>query len=89
MWAAFGAPDTVRNEILNVADDGPAAKAEIVAWVAEELGIARPRFNPEVVSARRALTPDRLISNAKAKAMLGWSPRFPTYREGYTALLRA
>jgi nucleoside-diphosphate-sugar epimerase len=29
------------------------------------------------------------VSNAKAKAELGWRPRYPSYREGIEAMARA
>jgi nucleoside-diphosphate-sugar epimerase len=84
--ACLAAPATVANEIFNVADDGPAHKAEIVAWLAVHLGVPSPRFTGEPASGRRALTPDRVISNAKLRATLGWVPRYPTFREGYASL---
>jgi nucleoside-diphosphate-sugar epimerase len=89
VWAAFNAPTEIRNEILNVADDGAATKMEIVSWIAAQRGIAVPRFTGEPASGRRSVTPDRVISNAKLKAMLAWAPRYPGFREGYAALLRA
>jgi nucleoside-diphosphate-sugar epimerase len=89
VWAAFGAPPEVRNEILNVADDGAATKAEITGWIAAQLSLPPPRFTGEPAAGRRAVTPDRVIANAKLKTLLGWAPRYPTFREGYAALLRA
>lgn len=89
IWAAFGAPPKVRNEIFNLADDGAARKAEITAWIATQLGLPPPRFTGEPAAGRRSVTPDRIIANGKAKAVLGWTPRYPSFREGYAALLRA
>ncbi len=43
VWAAFGAPPMVANEIFSVADDGAALK-EISAWLAARLGRPAPRF---------------------------------------------
>src|SRR5437763_3602048 len=51
--------------------------------LAGELGLPPPRFTGESGGPRRPVTPDRVISNAKAKAMLDWRPRYPTFREGY------
>jgi nucleoside-diphosphate-sugar epimerase len=70
-----------------VADDGAALKAEIVEWLARRIGVALPRFTGEPAMGRRAVTPDRVIANARAKAVLGWRPRFATFREGYENLL--
>ncbi|PTX91115.1 NAD-dependent epimerase/dehydratase family protein [Opitutus sp. ER46] len=84
----FGAPVDVRNQAFNVADDQPTRKAEVVTWLAAQLGCPMPRFSGTAAAGRTRLTPDRLISNAKLKAILGWRPRFPSYREGYQAILR-
>jgi hypothetical protein len=51
------------------------------------LGVPLPRFTGEPASGRRAITPDRIISNARAKAVLGWAPRYSTFREGCASLL--
>lgn len=87
VMACFLAPETVRNEIINLADDGPARKAELVSWLAARLDLPAPRFTGEPAGGRRAVTPDRLIANTKARALLGWAPRYPTFREGYESLL--
>ncbi len=85
--ACFQAPANVPSQVLNLADDGRARKAEIVRWLAERLEVAVPRFNSEPAGGRRAVTPDRVIVNDRAKAVLGWRPRFATFREGYGSLL--
>lgn len=82
IWACFAAPAEVRNEIFNVADDLPATKGELGAWLARELRVAAPRFTGEPAGPRRTLTPDRLIANGKLKARLGWRPRYASFREG-------
>ena len=88
---AFAAPPRWTNRIYNVADGAPAPKAEVVGWLAERLGRAPPRFGGGPGSARRefAAPPDRIISSARLRAELGWQPRYPTFREGYAALLSA
>lgn len=87
IWAAFDAPENVAGGVFNVADDGAAPKAEIVAFVAARLGRPAPRFTGEPAEGRRRVTPDRMIANDKLKRVLGWKPRYPTYREGYAAIL--
>ena len=91
VFAAFSAPVSLSGGIFNVADDAPAPKTEVVRWLAEQLGRPAPRFTGGAASARRgfASPPDRLISNAKLKAKLGWQPRYPSFREGYAAILSA
>ncbi|MBL9203298.1 MAG: NAD(P)H-binding protein [Opitutaceae bacterium] len=83
----FSAPLGVGNEALNLADDGAARKSEIIAWLAERLGVPPPRFTGAPAGGRRMMTPDRVIANARTKAVLGWRPAWPTFREGAASLL--
>lgn len=83
----LGAPEGMGRGIFNVADDHPAPKEEVVRWLATRLGLPVPAFSGEPAGTRRAVMPDRIIANGKLKAALGWSPRYPSYREGYESLL--
>jgi nucleoside-diphosphate-sugar epimerase len=89
--AAFTAPASVSDEIFNVVDDAPTPKIEVVRWIAAQLGRPAPGFTGGAASARHgfAAPPDRIISNVKLKSQLGWRPRYPSFREGFTALLSA
>ena len=87
IWLAFDASTAVRDRTFNVVDDAPSTKGEVTNWLAERIGVPSPRFTGAPGSGRRAVTPDRVILNGKLKKVLGWSPRFPTYREGYSDLL--
>jgi nucleoside-diphosphate-sugar epimerase len=89
VWAALEAPAEVSGGVFNVADDGAAPKVEITAWLAMKLGVPRPRFTGEPATGRRRVTPDRVIANDKIKRELGWRPVYPSYREGYAAILGA
>ncbi|MBC2690566.1 SDR family oxidoreductase [Pseudomonas kielensis] len=62
-------------------DDAPAPLAEVVAWLREYLGVTEWA---EDASVRR--TGSKRCSNARARA-LGWAPHYPSYREGYGAIL--
>jgi nucleoside-diphosphate-sugar epimerase len=84
--ACFDAPAEVRNEVFNVADDGAATKREVAEWLAARIGVRSPQFTGTAMAGRTAV-PDRIVVNAKLKDMLGWQPRFPTFREGYDSLL--
>ncbi len=76
----------------NVADDEPAAPGDVVAYAAELMGLPPP---PEVDFAEAVLSPmarsfyqgSRRIRNARIKSELGVALRYPTYREGLSALL--
>jgi nucleoside-diphosphate-sugar epimerase len=87
VWACFDAPASVANETFNVADDAPAKKREVAAWLAERLGLPEPRFTGEAAPGRRGITPDRTIVNERLKRVLGWQPRHPSFREGYASFL--
>lgn len=63
-------------------DDEPVPLHEVVAWLREQLGVSHWAAESTV---RRAGS--KRCSNARAKA-LGWTPRYPSYREGYSAILR-
>ena len=80
--------------IYNLCDDEPAANADVIAYAAELLGLPSP---PEVLLADAGLSPaaqrfyseSKRVSNARAKAELGWRLDFSTYREGLAAILAA
>ena len=80
--------------IYNLCDDAPAANSDVIACAAGLLGIEPP---PEVALADADLSPaamrfyaeSKRVSNARAKAELGWRPAYPTYREGLRAILAA
>lgn len=70
--------------IFNVADDRPVRQAEFYAWLSALLGLPPPREGPDAPS-RRGLTNKR-VSNQKIRA-LGWEPKYPSFEEGYAAVL--
>ena len=80
--------------IYNLCDDAPCPNSEVVGYAAALLGLAPP---PEVAlseaglaaSAQRFYAESKRVSNALAKAELGWRPAYPTYREGLAAILAA
>jgi len=85
VWARAAAGGS---DIFNIADEGEATKGEVVAWLAERLGVPMPRFTGLPAGGRRAVTPDRIIDATKAREQLGWRPRWRTFREGYAEVLR-
>lgn len=62
-------------------DDAPAPLAEVVDYLRGLLGVEHWAADAHV---RRAGS--KRCSNARARA-LGWVPRYPSYREGYAAIL--
>lgn len=76
----------------NLTDDEPAPADVVMAWTADQMGLPQPPevdwTDPEVSEGmRRFYLDNKRISNARAKAELGWRPRYPTYREGLAGLL--
>ena len=80
-----------KSGIYNVSDDQPASKAELVAWLADQLGQVPPLFDPEHVSPRLqrrgGRMPSRQISSSKFHEAFGWSPQYEDFRAGYRDLL--
>lgn len=78
----------------NLCDDEPAPNSDVIAHAARLLGMAPP---PEIrledanlsAAALRFYAESKRVSNARAKAELGWRPMYPTYREGLAAVLAA
>ncbi|WP_447754980.1 NAD-dependent epimerase/dehydratase family protein [Pseudomonas nicosulfuronedens] len=62
-------------------DNDPAALHDVVGWLREHLGVTHWA---EEQTVRRAGS--KRCSNARARA-LGWEPRYPSFREGYAAIL--
>jgi len=62
-------------------DDDPAALADVVNWLRGYLGVTEW---DDDASVRR--TGSKRCTNARAKA-LGWAPKYPSFREGYAAIL--
>jgi len=78
----------------NVADDLPCSQNAVIEHACRLLG--RP-FPPLQSLDEAGLSPmarafyaeNRRVANGKARRVLGWQPRYPTYREGLAALLAA
>ena len=78
--------------IYNVVDDEPAPAREWLPVLAETIGAKPPRHVPRWLAQLVAgeagvvlMTEARGASNAKAKRELGWTLRYPSWREGFRA----
>jgi nucleoside-diphosphate-sugar epimerase len=76
--------------IYNVVDDEPAAMRDWLPYFARLIGAKPPRKVPEWLARLTAgpaitawATSFPGASNAKARAELGWEPRYPSWREGF------
>ncbi len=80
--------------VFNFADDEPAASADVVVEAARLRGVEPPAPVPYAEAVQK-MSPmavsfwaeNRKVANAKTKAALGLSWRYPTYREGLAAIL--
>ena len=87
--AALAAP---AGRIYNVTDDEPAPMSVWLPAFADALGAPRPK---RVAGWVRSLRHDRGVtrwlesmrgaSNTRARAELGWAPRYPSWREGFVS----
>ena len=74
-------------------DDEPAPADVVMEGAARRLGLPMPPEidldDPSVSDAMRRFYRDsKRLSNARAKAELGWRPRYPSWRDGLQALIR-
>ena len=88
--AAIAAIEHGRPGVYNVSDDEPAPVAEWLPDLAAAVGAKPPRHVPVWLGRLAAgevgvsmMTQIRGTSNAKAKAELGWAPRYRTCHEGF------
>jgi nucleoside-diphosphate-sugar epimerase len=79
--------------LYNVADDEPAPVREVLPTLAKALGAPAPRKVPVWLAKLFAgevgvvaMTQLRGASNAKAKRELGWTLRYPSWRQGFDAV---
>ena len=92
--AALGRPHEAG--VYNVADDLPAPTSEVVAFACELLGkpvppmISWAEVEPTLSAmARSFYAESRRVRNERIKRVLGVTLRYPTYREGLTAIAAA
>jgi nucleoside-diphosphate-sugar epimerase len=80
--------------VYNLCDDDPAPPEDVIAHAAELLGLPVP---PEVPFEEAEMTPmarsfyaeSKRVRNDRIKRELGVRLRYPDYRSGLRALLRA
>ena len=78
-------------ELLYLGVDSESAdESQLHTWIAKELGLAEPPLEEEKEEgrARRPGVGSKRCSNRRARES-GYRFRFPSFREGYGALIRA
>lgn len=77
--------------IYNITDDEPAPARDWLPVLADAVGAKPPRRVPAWLAqlfmgeGLAMMTESRGASNAKAKKVLGWTLRYPSWRQGFTA----
>lgn len=81
--------------VYNIVDDVPAPVHDWLPELAAMLGAKSPFHIPAWFGRLAAgqhivvmMTESRAGSNAKAKRELGWSPRYPSWRQGFAEIIR-
>ena len=76
--------------VFNIVDDEPAPASEWLPYLAESAGAKRPIRVPTWLGRAAAgdvavmmMVEGRGFSNAKAKRELGWTLRYPSWRQGF------
>ena len=78
----------------NLSDDYPCSQNELIEHACHVLNTPVPPMQSIEEAnlspmARGFYAENRRVANGKAKRVLGWTPRFPTYREGLAACLES
>lgn len=73
----------LRGDLFVIGDDEPAPHIDVVGYLCEALGIPLPAIDPSA-KIDETLSHDRRIDPSRIARALGFTPAYPTYREGYT-----
>ena len=78
--------------VYNLADEAPCHQNRLVEWGCALLGAPLPPLQSLDAAglspaARAFYAENRRVANGKAKRLLGWIPRYPSFREGLAACL--
>ena len=81
--ACLLADESNLGRIYNLTDSSPSARGEIVEWLANKFGVSPPSFSED----DKEDTPNRKISCQRIMNELNWSPKYPSFIQGYESLL--
>lgn len=76
-------------EVYNVVDDEPVGQVHFLRWLSETLGKwMPPAATPEEVAKKKRGVTNKKVGNRRMKMELGYLPKYPTFRQGYTAEIK-
>ena len=76
-------------KVYNVTDDEPVTQIELFTWLSEKLGKPLPRpAELGLPATRKRAAASKRVSNAQLKTELVYRLKYPTFREGFEALVR-
>ena len=89
VMASINAPDPIT--IYNLADGNPAPPQDVLDFAADLIDVPRaPRLDHDTADisdmARSFYAETKRVSNNRAMEKLGWTPRYPDYKTGLTAI---
>ena len=88
----MNAKESMASGVYNLSDDTPTQKEMVVEWLANQLSLTVPTFDKDLLSQRNASrktrTKNRRIANTKLKEALGFALKYPSYKEGYSQIIR-
>ncbi len=73
-------------EIYNAVDDEPVAQVDFFRWLSQTIGREMPPFATEAEPpARKRGFTEKRVSNKKLRTQLGYTFKYPTFRQGFAA----
>lgn len=72
-------------QVYNAVDDMPVRQRDLFTWLAATLGKGMPPSGPVEPGRKRGVT-NKVVSNRKLKEELGYSFKYPSFRQGFAAL---
>ena len=70
-------------EAYNVTDNQPVTQREFLTFLAGELRRPMPLVGADAPLNRKRAVTNKQVSNRRLRSELGWTPAYPTFREGY------
>jgi len=76
-------------QIYNVVDDEPVRQVDFFRWLSGVMGRPMPPFVEDHDRPVKRAATNKRISNQKLRTELGYELKYPTFREGYGAMVRS